>query len=113
MFLDGTVDIQRYEALKYKPRLSLAYQNKLLDSNYILKENLSKEQRKNLFKLEDSLGLFDFDNFGSFNGGKYDCIKVHFIARLSPLTLMKVTSITLFLNNSIKFNSSSTYMTLT
>jgi hypothetical protein len=33
----------------------------LKNSNYILKKDLTKDQRKNLFKLEDSIGLFDFD----------------------------------------------------
>ena len=31
------------------------------DSDYTLKKDLSNEQRKILFKLEDSIGLFDFD----------------------------------------------------
>jgi hypothetical protein len=33
----------------------------LVDSTYTLKKDLSKGQRKSLFKLEDSIGLFDFD----------------------------------------------------
>ena len=33
----------------------------LTDSIYRLNENLTQEQRKSLFKLEDSVGLFDFD----------------------------------------------------
>ena len=33
----------------------------LVDSSYSLKKDLSKEQRITLFKLEDSIGLFDFD----------------------------------------------------
>ena len=33
----------------------------LVDSTYTLKKDLSKEQRKILFKLEDFIGLFDFD----------------------------------------------------
>ena len=33
----------------------------LVDSTCTLKKDLSKEQRKLLFKLEDSIGLFDFD----------------------------------------------------
>ena len=33
----------------------------LIDSTHTLKKDLSKEQRKLLFKLEDSIGLFDFD----------------------------------------------------
>jgi hypothetical protein len=33
----------------------------LVDSSYSLKIDLSKEQRKILFKLEDSIGLFEFD----------------------------------------------------
>jgi hypothetical protein len=31
------------------------------DSNYTLKKDLTKEQRKSLFKLQDYIGLFDFD----------------------------------------------------
>jgi hypothetical protein len=33
----------------------------LKNSNYTLKKDLTKEQRKSLFKLQDSIGLFDFD----------------------------------------------------
>jgi hypothetical protein len=33
----------------------------LVDSTYTLKKDLTKEQRKTLFKLQDSIGLFDFD----------------------------------------------------
>jgi hypothetical protein len=33
----------------------------LKNSNYTLKKDLTKEQRKSLFKLEDSIGVFDFD----------------------------------------------------
>jgi hypothetical protein len=33
----------------------------LKNSNYTLKKDLSKEQRKILFKLEDSIGVFDFE----------------------------------------------------
>ena len=44
----------------------------LVDSSYSLKKDLSKEQRKTLFKLEDSIGLFDFDKKIIFQKSKLD-----------------------------------------
>ncbi len=44
----------------------------LLDSSYSLKKDLSKEQRKILFKLEDSIGLFDFDKKTIFQKSRLD-----------------------------------------
>ena len=44
----------------------------LVDSTYILKKDLSKEQRKTLFKLEDSIGLFDFDKKTIFQKSRLD-----------------------------------------
>lgn len=41
--------------------INLLYYYNLIDSNYILKLNLTKEQRKYLFKFEDSVGVFDND----------------------------------------------------
>ena len=41
--------------------INLLYYYNLRDSNYILKLNLTKEQRKYLFKFEDSVGVFDTD----------------------------------------------------
>ena len=41
--------------------INLSYYYNLIDSNYILKSNLTKEQRKYLFKVEDSIGVFDTD----------------------------------------------------
>ena len=42
------------------------------DSNYVLIKDLTKEQRKNLFKLEDSIGLFDFDKKTIFQKSRLD-----------------------------------------
>ena len=41
--------------------INLSYYYNLIDSNYILKSNLTKEQCKFLFKFEDSIGVFDTD----------------------------------------------------
>ena len=43
-----------------------------VDSTYTLKKDLSKEQRKLLFKLEDSIGLFDFDKKTIFQKSRLD-----------------------------------------
>jgi hypothetical protein len=42
------------------------------DSNYALKKDLTKDQRKSLFKLEDSIGLFDFDKKTIFQKSRFD-----------------------------------------
>jgi len=42
------------------------------DSNYALKKDLTKEQRKSLFKLQDSIGLFDFDKMTIFQKSRLD-----------------------------------------
>ena len=44
----------------------------LTDSIYRLNENLTQEQRKTLFKLEDSIGLFDFDKKTIFQKSRLD-----------------------------------------
>jgi len=44
----------------------------LVDYTYTLKKDLSKEQRKLLFKLEDSIGLFDFDKKTIFQKSRLD-----------------------------------------
>ena len=44
----------------------------LVDSTYTLKKDLSKEQRKILFKLEDSIGFFDFDKKTIFQKSRLD-----------------------------------------
>ena len=44
----------------------------LVDSIYTLIKDLSKEQRKTLFKLEDSIGLFDFDKKTIFQKSRLD-----------------------------------------
>ena len=44
----------------------------LVDSSYSLKKDLSKVQRKILFKLEDSIGLFDFDKKTIFQKSRLD-----------------------------------------
>jgi hypothetical protein len=42
------------------------------DSIYVLKKDLTKEERKNLFKLENSIGLFDFDKKTIFQKSRLD-----------------------------------------
>jgi hypothetical protein len=42
------------------------------DSNYTVKKDLTKEQRKSLFKLQDSIGLFDFDKKIIFQKSRLD-----------------------------------------
>ena len=44
----------------------------MVDSTPTLKKDLSKEQRKLLFKLEDSIGLFDFDKKTIFQKSRLD-----------------------------------------
>jgi hypothetical protein len=44
----------------------------LVDSTYTLKKDLTKEQRKSLFKLQDSIGLFDFDKKTIFQKSRLD-----------------------------------------
>ena len=44
----------------------------LVDSTYTLKKDLSIEQRKILFKLEDAIGLFDFDKKTIFQKSRLD-----------------------------------------
>jgi hypothetical protein len=44
----------------------------LTNSNYTLKKDLTKEQRKSLFKLQDSIGLFDFDKKTVFHKSRID-----------------------------------------
>ena len=44
----------------------------MVDSTPTLKKDLSKEQRKILFKLEDSIGLFDFDKKTIFQKSRLD-----------------------------------------
>jgi hypothetical protein len=44
----------------------------LTDSIYRLKKDLTKEQRKSLFKLEDSIGLFNFDKKTIFQKSRLD-----------------------------------------
>jgi hypothetical protein len=49
----------------------------LVDSTYTLKKDLSKEQRKILFILEDSIGLFDFDKKTIFQKSRLDNYFTH------------------------------------
>jgi hypothetical protein len=44
----------------------------LTDTIYRLNEDLTQEQRKSLFKLEDSVGLFDFDKKTIFQKSRLD-----------------------------------------
>jgi len=44
----------------------------LKNSNYTLKKDLTQEQRKSLFKLEDSIGVFDFDKKTIFQKSRLD-----------------------------------------
>ncbi len=44
----------------------------LVDSTYTLKKDLTKVQRKTLFKLEDAIGLFDFDKKTIFQKSRLD-----------------------------------------
>jgi hypothetical protein len=44
----------------------------LVNSNYVLKSNLTNEQRKTLFLFEDSIGIFDTDKKTIFQKTKLD-----------------------------------------
>ena len=64
-----------YLILNSKPSLrniNLLYYYNLIDSNYILKTNLTNEQRKYLFKYEDSIGIFDADKQTIFQKSRLD-----------------------------------------
>ena len=52
--------------------INLLYYYNIIDSIYILKLNLTKEQRKYLFKFEDSIGIFDADKQTIFQKSRLD-----------------------------------------
>jgi hypothetical protein len=57
----GDIDIRTLALLPTSKKDEILNNYIFNDSNYTLKKDLTKEQRKSLFKLEDSIGLFDFD----------------------------------------------------
>ena len=52
--------------------INLLYYYNIIDSIYILKSNLTKVQRKYLFKFEDSIGIFDADKQTIFQKSRLD-----------------------------------------
>jgi len=57
----GDIDSTTLTLLPATKKEEILNNYNLTDSIYRLNENLTQEQRKSLFKLEDSIGLFDFD----------------------------------------------------
>jgi hypothetical protein len=57
----GDIDSTTLRLLPATKKEEILNNYNLTDSIYRLNENLTQEQRKSLFKLEDSIGLFDFD----------------------------------------------------
>ena len=52
--------------------INLLYYYNLIDSNYILKLNLTQQQRKYLFKFEDSIGVFETDKKTIFQKSRFE-----------------------------------------
>ena len=73
-----------------------------VDSTYTLKKDLSKEQRKLLFKFEDSIGLFDFDKKTIFQKSRLDnyFIQNPFIQKNMDTLFIKISQANVT-NNSI------------
>jgi hypothetical protein len=53
-------------------KINLSNYYNLVNSNYVLKPNLSKQERISLFKYEDSIGLFDADKKTVFQKTKLE-----------------------------------------
>jgi hypothetical protein len=68
----GDIDIRTLALLPTSKKNEILYNYILTDSSYLLKKDLSKEQRKTLFKLEDSIGLFDFEKKTIFQKSRLD-----------------------------------------
>ena len=68
----GDIDIRTLALLPTSKKNEILYNYILVNSAYTLKKDLSKEQRKTLFKLEDSIGLFDFDKNTIFQKSRLD-----------------------------------------
>ena len=52
--------------------INLSYYYNLIDSNYILKSNLTNDQRKTMFLFEDSIGVFDTDKKTIFQKSRFE-----------------------------------------
>jgi hypothetical protein len=68
----GDLDKALLALLPVSKKEVILYNYTIVDSSYSLKKDLSKEQRKSLFKLQDSIGLFDFDKKTIFQKSRLD-----------------------------------------
>ena len=68
----GDLDKLSLALLKSSNKESILKNYILVDSTYTLKKDLDKEQRKSLFKLQHSIGLFDFDKKTIFQKSRLD-----------------------------------------
>jgi hypothetical protein len=68
----GDIDITTLALLPTSKKDEILNNYILKNSNYTLKKDLTKEQRKSLFKLQDSIGLFDFDKKTIFQKSSLD-----------------------------------------
>jgi hypothetical protein len=68
----GDIDIRTLALLPTSKKDEILNNYNLIESVYLLKKDLSKEQRKSLFKLQDSIGLFDFDKKTIFQKSRLD-----------------------------------------
>ena len=68
----GDIDSTTLKLLPATKKEEILNNYNLTDSIYRLNENLTQEQRKSLFKLEDSVGFFDFDKKTIFQKSKLD-----------------------------------------
>ena len=68
----GAIDSTTLTLLPATKKEEILNNYNLTDSIYRLNENLTQEQRKSLFKLEDFVGLFDFDKKTIFQKSRLD-----------------------------------------
>jgi hypothetical protein len=68
----GDIDITTLALLPTSKKDEILNNYILKNSNYTLKKDLTKEQRKSLFKLQDSISLFDFDKKTIFQKSRLD-----------------------------------------
>jgi len=68
----GDIDIRTLALLPTSKKDEILNNYIFNDSNYALKKDLTNEQRKSLFKLEDSIGVFDFDKMTIFQKSRLD-----------------------------------------
>ena len=68
----GDIDKSTLALLPFSKKDEILNNYILIESGYTLKKDLTLEQRKSLFKLEDSVGLFDLDKKTFFQKSRLD-----------------------------------------